>query len=86
MNEKIDKTHPDFPVYLKRCEQLWMKYQKLIDKEEAKYPDWTPLSSFRNPADRAIRELLKRRTNELIALQTEYEYLFKKASDRIDND
>ena len=76
MGAKVNKSHPDFPEYLEKCKALRDKYLKLIEKEEAKYPEWNLKSKIRNPAELATRELIKRHDNELIALQKEYNYLF----------
>lgn len=81
MGAKVNKAHPDYPEYLEKCKALWARYKKMIDKEEAKYPGWYPGLTYEHPAAKEVRRIMKRHDNELIALQTEYDYLFQETPD-----
>lgn len=76
MGAKVNKKHPDYPEYIEKCKKLRDKYFKIVEKEEAKYPEWSPKLRIRHPASAAVRRIMKQHDAELMALQAEYDYLF----------
>lgn len=69
----INKQHPDYPEYIKRCQELRNQSIAEEEREKAKYsnqraPDLT--------ARMRIREVLRKYSVELKKLQEEYAYLF----------
>ncbi len=69
----VDKTHPDYPVYSAKHKALWDTYIKLEEEEEAKYPDWNGKD---HPANTVLRPARRRLSEDVKALQKEYDYLF----------
>ena len=76
MRAMVNEEHPDYPEYIEKCKKLRDKYLKIIDKEEAKYPEWSPKLRIRHPASAAVRRIMKQHDAELMALQAEYDFLF----------
>lgn len=75
MREKrrVDRDHPDYPVYISKCKVLFAIYQKQIDEEMEKYPE---LHGLDHPAYVVTRKLDRERNAELRKLQKEYSHLF----------
>ena len=82
MSAWVDESHPDYPEYLGKCKALWARYKKIIDEEEAKYPNWYPGLTYADPAEPEVRKIMRRHDMELMALQTEYDYLFREVPDK----
>lgn len=61
----IDKTHPLYPEYIRKCEELVQRGQKEVSK--------TPYSGGQ---DGPVADVHRRYLHELRALQEEYTYLF----------
>ena len=75
---EINKSHSKYPEYIRKCQQLFSKYELLIEKEIAHYPEWHGLD---HPATEIIRTLEKQRNAKLKEIQEEYEYLFTEGVD-----
>lgn len=74
MNAKrVNREHPDYSAYIEKCKKICAAYQKRIDEEEARYPDWRGQD---HPASVVTRQISREETAELKKLQQEYSYLF----------
>lgn len=71
--KRVNREHPDYPVYISKCKSLFAAYQKQFDEEIAKYPDQHGRD---HPAYAVIRPLDRKKNAELRELQKEYSYLF----------
>ena len=74
--KRVNREHPDYPVYIDKCRKIHAVYQKKIDVEEAKYPDWRNWPGRDHPSSLVIRQIGREENEELKKLQQEYSYLF----------
>lgn len=76
--KRVDKDHPDYPVYIEKCWALQKKYQPMIVAEEerlkAERPDWMNCMDGLESVQKT--QLYRQMHAELKALQKEYSYLF----------
>lgn len=76
--KKINRSHEDYPEYIKKCQKLFSEYQQLIEEEEErlkrKYPNWLECRDLLDTVEK--KQLCVQRNKELQKLQQEYSYLF----------
>lgn len=76
--KRVNRTHPDYPVYIEKCRALQRKYQPLIEAEEerqrAAVPNWKTCLDALETVER--HRLMVQHNAELRELQQEYAYLF----------
>jgi len=75
--KKVNKNHPDYPGYLKKCKTIWEVYEPQLDAVEKKrrkeYPDWNGLDC---PWGDEEQKIMVEYHKELRKLRKEYGYLF----------
>lgn len=69
----INRDHPRYNEYIEKCEQVFSKYDLLIEEERAKSKEWSGLD---NPFMETIISLQKECSKKLRIIQKEYSYLF----------
>ena len=76
--KSVNRTHPDYTIYIEKCRALHRKYQPLIEAEEARQkaavPNWRTCLDALETIER--RRLEVQHNTELKKLQQEYAYLF----------
>lgn len=71
--KRVNREHPDYPVYISKCKALFAAYQRQIEEEMEKYPEQHGRD---HPAYIVTRQLDREKNVELRKLQKEYSYLF----------
>jgi len=69
--KSADESHPDFPEYKEKFDEIWNAYEGLKKDEVAKY--W-PRREF--PSGEKLRAEVIKRNAKIKALKKEYDYLF----------
>lgn len=76
--KRVNKEHPDYSIYIEKCQALHKKYQSLIEAEEARRmaecPNWKNGYDALETAEK--KKLYTAYNAELKKLQQEYAYLF----------
>lgn len=70
---EINKKHPKYLEYIRKCEELTISYREKVNTERAKFPDWVGLD---HPSDEEVNKLLTEMKKKLKKLKKEYHYLF----------
>lgn len=71
MNEKrrVDRSHPDFPEYKQKFEEIWIEMEQEEERVEVENRDFRGM-------DGPVAAVHKKYAKRITALQKQYEYLF----------
>ncbi len=72
--KKVNKQHPAYSEYIKKCRAVFDAYREFEEKEYAKYPRWAGRD---HPSYAITIPEWRKRNAQLKELQKEYAYLWE---------